>query len=115
MKRGNQPKFSRTHKQRHAFVKALATGLIEHGRITTTEVRAKWLKRVADKLVTRAKTQTLASRRILARDLGSAAVSKLMADIAPKMSSRQGGYTRVTKLGRRKSDAAPMAVIEFVS
>jgi large subunit ribosomal protein L17 len=115
MKRGNQRLFGREIAQRKAFVKGLLTALIEHGKIQTTEARAKTLKQEADKLVTRAKVGTLASRRLLLRSIGTAAASKLMADVAPRFATRSGGYTRVLKLGRRASDAAPMAVLEFVS
>jgi large subunit ribosomal protein L17 len=114
MKRGNQKLFGREFNQRKAFFKGLLTGLVEHGRIRTTETRAKALKREADKLVTKAKKGTLASRRLLLRQVGTAAATKLAKDIAPKFAGRAGGYTRVVKLGRRTSDGSPMAIIEFV-
>lgn len=115
MKRGNQTIFGREKQQRKAFMKGLLTALVAHGRIRTTVVRAKALKSEADKLVTRAKRGTLASRRLLLRNVGPAAAAKLSKDIAPKFATRPGGYTRVVKLGRRQSDGAPMALIEFVS
>lgn len=115
MKRGNQRVFGREFNQRKAFVKGLLTALVEHNRIRTTEVRAKTLKREADKLVTMAKKGTIASRRLLLRQVGTKAADKLAKDVAPKFSGRAGGYTRVVKLGRRTSDGAPMALIEFVS
>lgn len=116
MKRGSKiKKFHRTHAQRKAFIKGLATGLIEHGRIETTLVRAKELHRLADKLVTRAKKQDIASRRLLARHLGPKAIKTLMDTVAPRFEERAGGYTRVVKLGQRPSDSAPMALIEFVA
>jgi large subunit ribosomal protein L17 len=114
MKRGNQTIFGREFNQRKAFFKGLLTGLVAHGRIRTTEARAKALKREADKLVTKAKKGTLASRRLLLRQVGTAAAAKLVSDVAPKFAARQGGYTRVVKLGRRNSDGSPMALIEFV-
>jgi len=101
--------------QRKAFLKGLLTALIDHGRIRTTTARAKTLKTEADKLVTRAKRNTLASRRLLLRHVGTDAAAKLAKDIAPKFSDRQGGYTRVIKLGRRTSDGSPMAIVEFVA
>lgn len=101
--------------QRKAFLKALLTALVEHGRIRTTEARAKTLKTEADKIVTRAKRGTVASRRLLLRQVGSTAATKLAKDIAPKFADRAGGYTRVIKLGRRMSDGSPMAIIEFVA
>ena len=115
MKRGNQRLFGREFNQRKAFLKALLTSLIEHNRIRTTEPRAKTLKREADKLVTRAKKGTIASRRLLLRSVGTKAADKLVMDVAPKFADRAGGYTRIVKLGRRVSDGAPMAMIEFVA
>ena len=114
MKRGNKRIFGREFQQRHALLKGLLTALVEHGRIRTTEAKAKTLRVAADKLVTTAKTGTLHGRRLLGRHVGVAAARKLMTDIAPSMESRKGGYTRVLKLGRRTSDSAPMAIIEFV-
>ena len=90
------------------------TSLVEHDRIRTTEARAKTLKVAADKLVTMAKKGTLASRRMLLRDVGTKAAAKLAKEIGPRFASRAGGYTRVLHLGKRTSDAAPMALIEFV-
>lgn len=100
--------------QRKAFLKGLLTALITNGRIRTTVPRAKTLKTVADKLVTQAKRGTIASRRLLLRSVGTAAANKLFTDIAPKFALRAGGYTRVIKMAARTSDAAPMAIIEFV-
>jgi large subunit ribosomal protein L17 len=114
MKRGNQRTFGREMQQRKAFIKGLLTGLVEHGRIRTTLARAKTLKTEADKLVTRAKGNTLASRRLLARWVGPAAATKLFKDIAPGFAARHGGYTRIIKTGQRQSDGSPMALIEFV-
>jgi large subunit ribosomal protein L17 len=114
MKRGNQRKFGRQFQQRDALLKGLLTALVSHGRIRTTEAKAKTLRVHADKLVTTAKTGTLAGRRMLGRRLGAAAAAKLVKDVVPALAARQGGYTRVLKLGRRASDAAPMAIIEFV-
>ncbi|MDP2647672.1 MAG: 50S ribosomal protein L17 [Candidatus Yanofskybacteria bacterium] len=115
MKRGNKRKFGRKRNQRNALAKSLATALIDHGRITTTRAKAKTLSTYADKLVTQAKRQNLASRRILAQTLGPKAVKKLVDEIAPKFKERNGGYTRVINLDRRISDGSPMALIEFVS
>jgi large subunit ribosomal protein L17 len=114
MKRGSHRVFGREFQQRKAFMKALLTGLIEHGKITTTEARAKSLRITAEKLVTRAKRSTVASRRLLLGSVGAQAAKKLVTDIAPLMSTRAGGYTRITKTTRRLSDGSPMAVIEFV-
>ena len=114
MKRGNKRVFGREMQQRKAFLKGLLSSLVEHGRIRTTQARAKTLKVEADKVVTRAKKGTLASRRLLLRHVNAAAAAKLAKDIAPKFADRHGGYTRVIKLGRRMSDGSEMALIEFV-
>jgi large subunit ribosomal protein L17 len=93
----------------------LATSLFEHDRITTTEAKAKRLRPLAERLVTFAKRGDLASRRrvmTVVRDKG--VVHRLFVEIAPDMAERSGGYTRITKIGPRKGDNAPMAVIELV-
>jgi large subunit ribosomal protein L17 len=93
----------------------LATALFENDRITTTEAKAKRLRPFAERLITFAKRGDLASRRrvmTVIRDKG--AVHRLFAEVAPDMAQRAGGYTRVTKIGARKGDNAPMAVIELV-
>lgn len=115
MKRGNKRKFGRTTDVRNAFLRALSTALIEHGSITTTKARAKSLRVHIEKLVTTAKPATVAARRLLAKDLGTAAVKKLVDQIAPTMSERAGGYTRIISLGRRLSDGSEEAVIQFIS
>lgn len=109
-------KFGRKKKQREALLRSLAISLIEHGRITTTETKAKALRPVVEKLVSRAKTQSLASRRVLLSRLSNneRVVQKLFADIAPRYTERNGGYVRIVKLPPRAKDASPMAVIEFV-
>src|SRR5689334_12344642 len=98
MRRNSKRLFGRETIQRKAFIKGLLTALIENGRIRTTEARAKTLKTEADKLVTRAKRGTIASRRLLLRNVGTAAADKLFKDVAPKFVDRPGGYTRVVKL-----------------
>ena len=114
MRRGNKRKFGRPRKQRQALEKGLVTALIEHGKITTTEAKAKLLRVVADRLVSTARKDTLASRRQLRQILGEKAVQKLTREVAPSLSSRQGGYTRLTRLGQRNSDGAAMTVVEFI-
>ncbi|GII98689.1 LSU ribosomal protein L17P [Sediminihabitans luteus] len=94
----------------------LATALFEHGRITTTETKAKRLRPLAERLITFAKRGDLHARRrvmTVIRDKG--VVHTLFTEIAPTMAERQGGYTRITKVGNRKGDNAPMAVIELVT
>lgn len=93
----------------------LATALFEHGRITTTEARAKRLRPVAERLVTIAKKGDLAARRrVLTVIRDKDVVHTLFAEIGPRFEHRPGGYTRIIKIGPRKGDNAPMAVIELV-
>ena len=93
----------------------LATSLFEHRRITTTETRAKRLRPLAERLITSAKRGDLhARRRVLTVVRDKNVVHELFTEIAPMMAERQGGYTRITKIGPRKGDNAPMAVIELV-
>jgi large subunit ribosomal protein L17 len=93
----------------------LATALFEHGRITTTQTKAKRLRPLAERLITFAKRGDLHARRHVARTIRSkGVVHTLFAEIGPRYEARPGGYTRITKLGPRKGDAAPMAVIELV-
>ncbi|MDX6738242.1 50S ribosomal protein L17 [Actinocorallia sp. A-T 12471] len=94
----------------------LATQLFEHGRITTTEAKARRLRPLAEKLITKAKKGDIANRRLVlqtVRDKG--VVHKLFTEIGPHFADRPGGYTRITKIGPRKGDNAPMAVIELVA
>ncbi len=93
----------------------LATSLFEHRRITTTETKAKRLRPLAERMVTFAKRGDLhARRRVLTVVRDKGVVHALFTEIAPAMAERQGGYTRITKIGPRKGDNAPMAVIELV-
>src|SRR5688572_33458365 len=94
----------------------LATQLFEHGRITTTESRARTLRPLAEKLITKAKKGDLHNRReVLKTVRNKSVVHTLFTEIAPTFAERPGGYTRITKLGPRKGDNAPMAVIELVT
>jgi large subunit ribosomal protein L17 len=93
----------------------LATSLFEHGRITTTEAKAKRLRPLAERLVTFAKRGDLhARRRVMTTIRDKDVVHTLFAEIGPRFADRPGGYTRITKVGPRKGDNAPMAVIELV-
>ena len=93
----------------------LATQLFEHGRITTTEAKARVLRPVAEKLITKAKKGDLAARREVLKDIPDRdVVALLFHDIAPRFEERPGGYTRILKLGLRKGDGAQMARIELV-
>src|SRR3989338_5191560 len=108
-------KFGREKGQRRAFFKSLAVALVMHGKKKTTLQRAKELRPYAERLVTYAKIadKSLALRRVGAV-LPKVASKKLVSFIASKYAERKGGYTRVTKLGRRRGAAAHMAYIEFV-
>lgn len=113
--RRNTTKLKRKTAHRKSLLANLACSLIEHGRIKTTFGKAKALRPVAEKLVTQAKRNDLHSRRLAIAFLRQKeAVSKLFAEIAPAAATRPGGYCRITKLGQRMSDAAPMAIIEWV-
>jgi large subunit ribosomal protein L17 len=93
----------------------LATQLFEHGRITTTETKAKRLRPLAERLITFAKRGDLhARRRVLTVVKDKSVVHTLFTEIAPAVAEREGGYTRITKIGPRKGDNAPLAVIELV-
>lgn len=93
----------------------LATALFEHGRITTTEAKARRVRPLAEKLITKAKKGDLHNRRQVARVIrDKGVVHELFTEIAPRFETRPGGYTRITKIGPRKGDNAPMAVIELV-
>ena len=93
----------------------LATALFEHGRITTTEAKAKRLRPLAERLITFAKRGDLhARRRVLTVVRDKSVVHTLFTEIGPNYAGRQGGYTRITKIGPRKGDNAPMAIIELV-
>lgn len=116
-------KLGRTSSQRKALLRDLVTDLIINERIETTEHKAKELKRLADKMVTLGKKGDLSARRRAARTIRfesaneegtQNALQKLFDEIAPRYNERNGGYTRVLKVGPRRGDGAPMAIIEFV-
>jgi len=107
-------KFSRERDQRKALLRNLSAELFMHERIKTTEAKAKELKSYAEKFITKAKKGDLSSRRHLLRFFSKPIVKKLVDEIAPRYKERAGGYTRVIKLGPRKSDGAKMALIELV-
>jgi large subunit ribosomal protein L17 len=107
-------KLNRTSAQRKALFKNLVLALIRHGRIRTTDAKAKELRRVADRMVTLGKQNDLAARRhAFAFVQSHEAVQKLFNEIAPRFKDRSGGYTRVVKFGFRRGDAAPLSIIEF--
>lgn len=112
---------SRKSHQRKALMRDLITDLILNGRIETTFAKAKELKRMADKMVTLGKKNTLASRRQAAemirfeKEGEDYAIQKLFNEIAPRFADRNGGYTRIYKLGPRRGDATEVAIIEFIA
>ncbi len=113
--RSKTVKLKRNASQRRALLSGLACNLIEHGRIKTTLGKAKALRPVAEKLITLAKRDDLHSRRLAIAFLRQKeTVQKLFSETAPASKDRQGGYCRITKLGARMSDSAPMAIIEWV-
>lgn len=108
-------KFGRERGQRRALLAGLARSLILEGRIETTLARAKELRPLIEKLLTKARTPTLEGRRRAVSRVGKNAAKKLTDEIAPKHRERAGGYTRITRLGRRGGDAREMSVIEFIN
>ncbi|HHU30390.1 MAG: 50S ribosomal protein L17 [Bacillota bacterium] len=108
-------KFGRRSDHRRAMLRNLATSIILAEKVRTTEAKAKQLRSITEKMITLGKQNTLHARRqVLAYLLDETAVKKLFDEIAPRYVGREGGYTRILKLGRRRGDAAPMAIIELV-
>ncbi|WP_456381420.1 50S ribosomal protein L17 [Hydrogenimonas sp.] len=108
-------KLSRTSSHRAALLKNLSIALIEHGRIETTLAKAKTLRSVFEKMVTRAKAGDFnAHRAVFAKLQDKRATKKLVEEIAPKYLERNGGYTRIVKTRQRRGDSAEMAIIELV-
>ena len=108
-------KLGKTSEQRRALLRQLVTDLLEHGKVETTFYRAKEVQPVVEKMITLGKKAGLANyRRALAFVTKEDVAKKLFDEIAPKYADRNGGYTRVTRIGARRGDAAEMAVIELV-
>jgi large subunit ribosomal protein L17 len=108
-------KLGRPTDQRIALLRSLASEVIRHERIITTEAKAAEARKVVERLITYGKTGTLHHRRLaLAKLPNKEVIKKVFDDLAPRYASRAGGYTRLIKLGPRKGDAAPMAMIELV-
>ncbi|MEI8174903.1 MAG: 50S ribosomal protein L17 [bacterium] len=112
----NKRKFGKVRKVRNALMNSLALNLIVREKIKTTEPKAKELRPFIEKLVTGAKRGDIATRRLIISKLSNRRpeVKKLFEVIAPKYKNTKGGYTRILKLGARKSDGSKMAIIEFV-
>lgn len=108
-------KLSRSGTHRRAMLRNMVTALFTHERIQTTEAKAKALRPVAERLVTLAKRGDLHARRLVARDVQDAEIlKKLFSDIAERFRTREGGYTRVLRVGQRRGDNGMMALIELV-
>lgn len=107
-------KFGRVRKVRVGLMKSLALALVVNGKIKTTDAKARELRPMIEKMVTKGRTGTVAARRALVSEIGSIGATKIVKDIAPKYVGRAGGYTRITKLPARLSDGSLMAIVEFV-
>lgn len=107
-------KLSRKRNQRKALLKVLSQALFLKEKIKTTEAKAREVSAFAEKLISLAKDRSLHARRLLLRYFSPEIVKKLVNEIAPRYKERKGGYTRIIKLGPRKSDGAKMAIIELV-
>ena len=108
-------RLSRRPAHRKALKRNMVTSFLLEERITTTQTKALEIRRMAEKMVTRAKEDSVHNRRMIARDVkDKKALAKLFTEIGPRFKNRQGGYTRVLKLGPRLGDAAEMVLIEFV-
>ncbi len=113
-KKNKGRKFSRKIGPRKALLRVLVNNFLRDEKIKTTEAKAKELRSIAEKMITRAKKINLANRRILVQELTPTLTKKIVSDIAPRYVDRQGGYTRIIKLGPRNSDGAKMVIIELV-
>jgi len=107
-------KFHRESGQRKALIKSLATALVLHGHIHTTEAKAKELRPYIEKMISKARLKTPHTLGLIRKTLAPAVARKLFDEIAPKYKERGGGYTRIVKMGPRASDSSRMAQIEFV-
>ena len=107
---------SRTSSHRRALLNNMATSLFEHGRVVTTEAKAKELRPFAEKLITLARRGDLHARRLVERRIKSReTLARLFSEIGPRFAARPGGYTRILKLGHRDGDGADIARIELLS
>ena len=110
------PRFGGSPAHQRIILANLASQLFQHGKITTTEAKAKRVQPLADRLISKAKRGDLHNRRIVLQTItDKGVVHVLFTEIAPKLAEREGGYTRITKIGPRKGDNAPMAVIEVIT
>ncbi len=115
MRHGNvNRKFGRQSSQRKALLKSLARSLVLRGKMQTTLAKAKEIRPMVEKMITRGRTDTLQNRRLLVAALGDEKMAKKLMVTAKNYEGRTGGYLRIVKMGPRKGDAAQMALIEFV-
>jgi large subunit ribosomal protein L17 len=113
--RNSVKRLNRDSAHRRATVRSMITALLNYERIRTTRAKALVVRRKAEKMITRAKLDSVHNRRIVRRDIEDKAVlAKLFKDVAPRFSTRPGGYTRILKLGQRSGDAAEMVLLELV-
>ena len=113
-KRGFNP-LQRMSAHRKALHRNMVTSLFRKERITTTKTKAQAIRRTAEKIITRAKEDSVHNRRLVSNRLfDQGIVAKVFTDIAPRMKNRNGGYTRILKIGERKGDAAEMVILELV-
>ncbi len=113
-KRKKGRKFGREKNQRKALLRSLTESLILNERIKTTQAKAKELSSFAEKIITKAKKADFNARREISKKFPKEIAKKLITEIVPRYKERKGGYTRILKLGLRKSDGAKMAIIELV-
>jgi len=108
-------RLARNRSHRRALYKSMAAALFKYERIKTTKTKASEVRRVAERMITRARRDTVANRRLIARTITDKAVlAKLFTDIAPRFAGRPGGYTRILKLGPRYGDSSEMVFLELV-
>jgi large subunit ribosomal protein L17 len=105
---------SRPKSQREALLRTLAVSILLYGKIKTTETKAKQLRPFIEKVITRSKNDNLHNKRLLAKQLPPNIIKKLFSEVAPLYKDFNGGYTRIIKLGPRKSDGARMSIIELI-
>ncbi len=108
-------KLSRKSSHRKAMTRNMVTSIFRYERIKTTKAKALEIRRTAEKMITRAKVDSVHNRRVIAKDIKDKEIlAKLFTDIAPRFKTREGGYTRILKLGRRAGDAAEIVFLELV-
>jgi len=108
-------RLGRNRSHRQALYKSMVSALFRYERIKTTKAKAGEIRRVAERMITRARSDTVANRRLIARRIADKALlAKLFTDIAPRFANRPGGYTRILKLGQRYGDSSEMVLLELV-